>query len=93
MNTFNINDVIMERQINFYVNMYNHKSKFLSDFTKNVFTSLTSYTRSNVYRFVNKFQIPFGDVFIMSKQLVKRTINNHSQNVNWKVSVKDVNYL
>ena len=87
MKTFNINDVILERQVNFYINMYNHKSNFLSDFTKNVFTSHTSYALSNVYRFVHKFQNPFGDVFVMSNRLVKRAINNHYQNVDWKVSV------
>ena len=33
MNTCNILDIIMERQMNFYITMYNHKSKFIHGHT------------------------------------------------------------
>ena len=77
----------MERQINFYRNLYHHESKFISDFTKNVFIYKTSYTMSNVYSFVHRFNIPLADLLYMNKLALKRAIDVHYQNEDWKVSV------
>ena len=77
----------MERQINFYLMLYNHKSNYIRDFIKNVFMYQSSYTVSNVYKFVNKFNVPFCDLFKMKKCDIRNVINQSYSNIDWKVPI------
>ena len=87
MNTFDISDIVLERQINFYLRMYNHQTMFIKDFMRNVFLSQSSYAVSNVYKFVNRFDIPFNDILHLNKNGIKRIISLKYQNVDWKISI------
>ena len=85
MGTFEILDIIMERQVNFYVNMYHHTSKFMSDFMKNIFIYKSSYSMSNLYSFVHKFNVPVNDVLLMKKPAIRRAIQAKYNDLNWRI--------
>ena len=72
-NVFNLMDVIMERMLNFYVQVYNHESEYIRGFIKNSLLSLMSYTVSNINKILNKFQITYADLFDLKKSHIKKT--------------------
>ena len=84
MNSFNIMDVIMERQLNFYVQVYNHESDYISGYMKNALSSLTSYTVSNVNQILNKFDILYADLFDLKKFQIKKNIIKHYPPMDWR---------
>ena len=87
MNSFNIKDVIMERQLNFCVQVYNHKSDYISGYMKNSLLSLTSYTLSNVNKILNKFQITYADLFNIKKSHIKKLIKNSYPPMDWRAGM------
>ena len=87
MNTCNILDIIIERQTNFYVNMYNHKSEFIQGFLKNSLLCYSSYSVSNVNIFVNRYGIPYSDVFELNKSNIKRIVKQNQQAMDWRCKI------
>ena len=84
MNSFNIVDIIMERQANFYVQMFNHTSAHIKSYMKNAMLYQTSYSISNINTFINKFNIVYVDFINMKKKMFKRKIGNTYNDTDWR---------
>ena len=84
---FSLTDLIMERQMNFYINVYNHPSKNVSNYLKNALICNSSYTVRNLNVFLNKFHITMNDLFLKNKQQIKMLIRKSYQPMDWRAGM------
>ena len=87
MDTWNITDVIMERQILFYINLNNHSCDTIRNYFKNAMMSNTSYCVKNVNAFVNKFNVTLYDLFKCSKTNIKSLIRRSYPPMDWRAGM------
>ena len=87
MNNFNVRDIIMERQMNFYIQVYNHSTEFINSYLKNALLSHSSYTITNVNMCVNKYNIVFADLFKLNKGQIKEKIKNTYPPMDWRAGM------
>ena len=87
MKTLNIKDIIMERQLNFYVNMYNHSSVFINGYIKNSLLSQSSYSVSNINAIANRYDIAHNEIFHLKKASIKRLIQRQQPAEDWRCNV------
>ena len=87
MNSFNILDTIMERQSNFYVQMFNHTNVNIKNCIKNAMLYQTSYCISNINSCINRFNIVYVDFFNVKKNMLKRKISNTYNDIDWRANL------
>ena len=80
----NLVDTIMQRQICFYLNILNHKSKTISNVIKNSLSSYSSYVVRNVNMFLDKFKITLVDLINFNNPSVKRLVLQAQTPLDWR---------
>lgn len=85
--TNNLIDIIMERQLCFYISGYNHPSKTISEFFKNTFLSNTSYAVLNLNKIMNRYNIVYKDCFNYTKSKVKKIISQKRETEDWRINI------
>ena len=84
MNTLNLNDIIMERQILSNVNLYNHKNDTIRKYFHNSMLSNTSYCLKNVNKFIDKFNITLYELFNTTRGKIKSLIRRSYPPMDWR---------
>ena len=87
MNTFKMNDAIMERQMNFYCLMYQHLNEFLRNFLMNCLLDIRSLVISNINIFINKLHIIHTDLIHFKKCDIKAAIQSLYPSMVWRASM------
>ena len=84
MDTMPIQDVIMSRILNFFVNGLNHDNNIISDFFKNTLTSNSSYMLTNLNTILKRYSINYFELFTLQKPQVKKIIKNYNGELDWR---------
>ena len=87
METNNIIDLIMERQVLFYIDLNNHPCDIIRKYFLNSMTSYSSYCVKNVNTFINKFNISLYEVLTSSKRKIKSLIQRSYPVMDWRAAM------
>ena len=87
MNTFSMNDVIMERQMNFYCIMYQHSNEFLRNFMMSRLLDMRSLVVSNINIIISRLNVVYTDLIRLKKCDIKAAIQSFYPSMDWRASM------
>ena len=89
MTTCNIFDIIIERQMLFYLSVHNHKSEMVRNIFRNSLLVNSSYCVRNVNICIDKLNISLEDLFLSTPRNVKAIIRRSYPPMDWRTGMME----
>ena len=87
MDTCNVLDIVIERQILFYIYIKNHPNEIVRNMLRNSLLCYSSYCTKNINICINRLNVTLEDMMHSTKNTVKGSLKRLYPSMDWRTAM------